>query len=197
LEKLRGSSSIILLLILLFLKLATAFSQVPVYQVSGIAADAQYKFPLPYTALFVEGTGRATMASAEGFFSIAVSPGEKITFSRVGYLPKSYIVPDSLTADIVSIGVFMYQDTVELSTIEIYPWPTRDEFHDAFVSLQLQEEEKLLQENFPGINFFPADTVPPEPTWRNPVSFFYENVVQPIEYNRKKKKKAKELPRWE
>lgn len=174
-----------------------ASAQVKLYQISGIIADAEYKIPLGYTAVFVDGTGRATVASSAGFFSIAVAAKEKITFSRVGYLPKSYIVPDTLTDDIISIGVFMFQDTVELGAVEIYPWPTRDEFHDAFVSLQLQEEKQLSAENFPGIQFFPADTVPPDPTWRNPVSYFYENVVQPIEYNRKKRKKAKELPKWE
>ncbi|MFN0274695.1 MAG: hypothetical protein ACKVPJ_03030, partial [Chitinophagales bacterium] len=167
-----------------------ALAQIQLYQLSGVVADAQYKYPLGYTAVFVDGTGRATVASSEGFFSIAVAANERITFSRVGYLPKSYIVPDTLTDDIVSIGVFMYQDTVELGIIEIYPWPTREEFREAFVSLQLEEEKKLNPENFPGIQFFPADTVPPEPTVMNPISYFYENVVQPIEYSRKKRKKA-------
>ncbi|MBC8047110.1 MAG: hypothetical protein H7Y00_09970 [Fimbriimonadaceae bacterium] len=172
-------------------------AQAKLFQLSGIVADAGYQYPLPYTAVFVEGTGRVTIASQMGFFSIAVAAGEKITFTHVGYTPKSFLVPDTLSADLVSIGVFLMLDTIELNLVEIYPWPTRDEFHDAFVALQLAEEKKIDPINFPGIRFTITDTVPHAPTIMNPISFFYENVVQPIEYNRKKKKKAKTLPKWE
>lgn len=184
-------------IILLTLSSFHVSAQVKLYQLSGIVSDEQYKYPLAYTAVYVEGTSRVAVASSMGFFSIAVAAGEMITFTHVGYAAKSFVIPDTLHSDMVSIGVFLAEDTVELNVVEIYPWPSRDEFHDAFVGLQIAEEYKLSAINFPGINFHPKDTVPPPPTIMNPISFLYENIVQPIEYNKKKKKTAKTLPKWE
>lgn len=179
-----------------FFQIPVINAQIKLYQLSGIVSDAASSFPLAYTAVNIDGTYRATWANEKGFFSIPVAAGEKIIFTHVGFEPKSFIVPDTFSTDIVSIGVFMHEDTIELTTVEIYPWPDVHEFHDAFVGLQLAEEKYEIE--FFGIKGKEQiDTVPPEPTIFQPISLFYEEIIKPIEYKRKKKNKAKELPKWE
>jgi hypothetical protein len=113
----------------------------------------------------------------------------------VGFQSRTYVVPDTITDMITSIGVFLSRDTMLLDVVEVYPWPSRDDFRDAFLALQLADP-MLTMGPIPGIKTV-VDTVPKAPTIFNPITLFYEEVIQPIEWSRKKRNKVKELPKWE
>jgi len=171
-------------------------TQVKLTQLSGFTVDAVTEYPLPYTSVEIKGTWRGTAANSLGFFSLAVAANDTIQFSTVGYEPKMFIVPDTITNDMTSIGVFLKRDTILLDVVVIYPWPSREDFQEAFVGLQLAREERSI--SILGIKGVEQiDTVPKEPTIFQPISLLYEEVIKPIEYKRKKRKIAKLLPKWE
>lgn len=163
-------------------------------QLSGVIIDGQYSYPLPYATVEILNSYRGAAANSQGFFSIVVAVGDSLRFSSVGYKPRMYIVPDTITDIITSIGVLLERDTVFLNTVEIYPWPKREDFKNAFLAMQMAEPE-LTMGPIPGIKM-QVDTTRVAPTIFNPITLFYESVIAPIEYNRRKKNRAKELPKW-
>jgi hypothetical protein len=182
----------------IFIILFSAFSargQENLIQLSGIVQEARTGYPLSYATVQVMHTYRGTVASANGFFSIVVAPNDSIRFSSVGYESKTFVVPDSIHDIITSIGVFLSIDTMLLDVVEVYPWPAREDFSDAFLALQLADA-RLTMGPLPGIKTV-VDTVPQAPTIWNPISLLYEEIFKPIEWNRVKRRKSTELPKWE
>jgi len=164
-------------------------------QLSGLISEVRTGYPLPYSTIQVLNTYRGTVANSSGFFSLVVAPNDSIRFSSVGYESKIFVVPDTLTDVITSIGVFLGRDTMVLDVVEVYPWPSREDFRDAFLSLQLAQNE-LTMGPIPGIKTI-VDTVPKGPTIFNPITLFYEEIIEPLEWSRKKRNKVKELPKWD
>ena len=120
--------------------LVQANAQDSLTQLSGIIADEATDFPVAYSAVEVVGTRRGTLSNEHGFFSIVVGAYDTIKFSSVGYKSKYYIVPDSIFRPITSIGIYLKQDTLLFNTVEIYPWPSPEEFRQAFLAVKVQEE---------------------------------------------------------
>jgi len=174
------------------------FAQKDLFQLSGIISEDEKNMPIAFASVEVLGTYHMVHSSIDGFFSCVVGERDSIVFSALGYKTKMYIVPDSVNDAIFSIAVLLTKDTIELEGVEIYPWPDRSEFRDAFLSYT--EAKDLYQVGpIPGIKGpDQIDTVPPAPVlYKNPISFIYEEMVVPIQWKKKKKNKAKELPKWE
>ncbi len=165
-------------------------------QLSGIITDEQTNIPVSYATVLVENELRGVNASMEGFFSIVVARTDTIQFSALGYKPKYYVVPDTGTDNIASIAVFLKKDTITLDLVEIYPWPSPEDFRDAF--LAYQENRQYTVAPIPGLKS-PAeiDTVPKPPSpIMNPISFFYEEVIKPIQWQKRKRNMPAKLPEW-
>jgi hypothetical protein len=82
-----------------------------------------------------------------------------------------------------------------LETVTIYPWPTREEFDEAF--LAYNEVRQFQIGPLPGIKSPDLiDTIPKAPTIFQPISLLYEEVIKPIQWNTKKRKRVNELPEW-
>ncbi|MFN3939035.1 MAG: carboxypeptidase-like regulatory domain-containing protein [Chitinophagales bacterium] len=173
---------------------ASVFAQKRLTQLSGVIADREWQYPLPYATIEIIDSYRGAVANSQGFFSLVVAVGDTLKFSSLGYKSRIFIVPDTITGIITSIGVFLERDTVLLDVVEIYPWPSRSDFRDAFLALQFAQPEFKMNPII-GIKT-QIDTVPKEPTIFNPITLFYESVIAPIEYNRRKKEKVNELPQW-
>lgn len=185
-----------LFIILLTFSFGSAVNaQTRLIQLSGIISEYPSGYPLPYATMEVMGQYRGTVASGSGFFSMVVAPNDSIRFSSLGYKSRIYVVPDTLTDVITSIGVFLTRDTALLEVVEVYPWPAREDFRDAFLALQLSQKE-LTMGPIPGIKTI-VDTTQQAPTIFNPISLIYQEIIQPMEWSRVKRKKVKELPKWE
>lgn len=186
-------------LVWLMILLAGGFklpAQQNLLQLSGIVSDANTKFPVAYASVIIAGQYRGVYTSQDGFFSCVVAENDTVQFSATGYTGKLYVVPENLGDDIYSIAVLMYRDTLELEAVEIYPWPGREEFRDAF--LAYKEVQEYQMGPIPGIQGRDQiDTVPKPPViYKNPISVLYEEVIVPMQWKKKKKDKAKELPKW-
>lgn len=184
----------LLAIVLVVTTVQQAYGQKRLTQLSGVIADREWQYPLPYATVEIINSYRGAAANSQGFFSLVVAVGDTLKFSSLGYKSRIYIVPDTITDIITSIGVLLERDTVLLDAVEIYPWPSRSDFRDAFLALQFAQPEFKMNPII-GIKT-QIDTVPKEPTIFNPITLFYESVIAPIEYNRRKKEKVNELPQW-
>ncbi len=187
----------LLLGLLIFLSASSVFAQSELIQLSGIVTDDQTLLPVPYAQVSVPASRHYTYSSVEGFFSMVVDPLDTIEFSALGYKTRMYVVPDSGFQVITSIAVFLSKDTLMLDAVEIYPWPSREEFRDAFLAYQESRENQIGP--IPGIKSRnEIDTVPKAPSpIMNPISFLYEEVVKPVQWQKRKRKMVDKLPEWD
>jgi hypothetical protein len=72
-------------------------------------------------------------------------------FSAFGYESNSYVVPDTLTEDRYSIIHLMVPEVFELPEIEVYPWPSKEQFAKEFVEMDPYGEEfRQFQQSLSG-----------------------------------------------
>src|SRR6476620_898545 len=110
-------------------------------QVSGVVLDQDSLMPIPYVSVHVRNSQRAAVSDVYGFFTIVVYPGDELMFSSLTHKPRSYQISDSITQKYLSIIQVLTKDTVELPMVDIYSWPSRDEFKKAFLSLDLNDSD--------------------------------------------------------
>jgi hypothetical protein len=130
--------------LILFFSPLFAFSQEgkKVYiQFSGVVVDGEDLQPVPYTNVIIKNTYRGTVCDFYGFFSIVAQRNDTIEFSSVGYKKVQFVIPDSLEEDRYSLIQMLFSDTIMLREAVIYPWPTKEQFKDAFLSLRIPDDD--------------------------------------------------------
>lgn len=105
-------------------------------QLSGVVVSEQELNTMPYTTVYNKTRKKGVIADYYGYFSLVTQPGDTLLFSFFGYKPSSYLVPDTLRDDRYSIIHMMREDTLLLPEVEVYPWPSREQFAQAFLDLQ-------------------------------------------------------------
>jgi signal peptidase I len=110
-------------------------------QFSGVILDADSLNPLPFSTVIIKNTHRGTTSDYYGFFSFVAEPGDTIRFSNVGYRSELYVIPDTLQTSRYSMIQLLNKDTVELKEVTVYPWPTKEQFKEAFLSLNTPEDD--------------------------------------------------------
>ncbi len=96
---------------------------------------------LPFASVIVRKTRTGAITDGKGFFTLVVSPGDVVEFISIGYRDAQYIVPDTLKATHYSIAQEMKRDTIMLKEVTVYPWPTREEFKNAFLKLNVPNDD--------------------------------------------------------
>ncbi len=74
-------------------------------------------------------------------FSFVVEPLDTIVFSAVGYKKYFLVIPQSLKSIHYPVQVNMETDTIMIGQVDIYPWKTYEEFKEAFLSLELPDDD--------------------------------------------------------
>ena len=110
-------------------------------QFSGVIIAQDSLTPLPYAGIMIVNTHRGTVSDYYGFFSFVASEGDTIEFSSLGYKKSYFVIPDSLTDSKYSIIQMMVRDTVMLQEAVIYPWPSREQFREAFLKLKVPDDD--------------------------------------------------------
>lgn len=133
----------LLLLFTFLLSSILVFSQNDndIIQFSGVVVDGEDLKPIPFTSILIKNTRRGTVCDYYGFFSIVAQKKDTIEFSAVGYKKTSYIIPDSLEEDRYSLIQMLFSDTILLRETIIYPWPTREQFKEAFLNLRVPDDD--------------------------------------------------------
>lgn len=112
-------------------------------QFSGVVVTDSL-MPVPFTHILVKHSYRGTMSDVYGYFSFVAQEGDTILFSAVGFQRSQYVVPDSLGSDKYSMIHVLNQDTVTLRDFTVYPWPSREQFREAFLALRLPADDHQL-----------------------------------------------------
>lgn len=119
----------------------TTVSAQKVLQLSGLVLTSDSLMGLPYATVLIKGTGRGTVTDYQGFFSLVVAKGDTIEFSSVGHRTNSFVVPDTLALERYSVIELLTRDTVYLPETQIFPWPTKDQFKQAFLSINIPDDD--------------------------------------------------------
>jgi len=121
----------------------TACSQVhhkQLIQFSGVVVNKSTLKPIPYAALMIKTSDRGTICDNNGYFSFVAQPTDTIEFAALGYKTNVYYIPDTLT-DRYALIHLMDKDTTMLNAVTVYPWPSKEAFKRAFLSLKLPEND--------------------------------------------------------
>lgn len=109
-------------------------------QFSGLLVSSDSLEAIPYATVYIKSTSRGAVSNSKGFFSIVAHPGDTVQFSSIGYQRAQYIVPRNLVSDRYSIIQLMTRDTIHLAETVVYPWPSREQFREAFLSLHIPDD---------------------------------------------------------
>lgn len=110
-------------------------------QFSGVVLDEDSLTPIPYVSVLVKGTKRGAVTDYYGFFNMVISPGDELEFYSITHKPASYKTSDTMSQKYYYAIQVLRKDTIEISTVEVYPWPTREDFKRAFLNLDLNETD--------------------------------------------------------
>lgn len=108
-------------------------------QLTGIVVSDSMK-RLPFTAVFDTHTKRGVIADYYGYFAFVVHPGDTLQFSFIGFKPKYFVVPEPDSTNSLSIVTMLESDTLMSEVVEVYPWPSKEQFADAFVNLEIDND---------------------------------------------------------
>ncbi|HNI44407.1 MAG: carboxypeptidase-like regulatory domain-containing protein [Chitinophagales bacterium] len=110
-------------------------------QFTGVVIDVATRQPILYATVFDKKIRRGAVCDENGYFSFVVHKGDSIQFSAVGYQKKMIRIPPNITKDSYSFIAQLEIDQVLLKEATIYPWPKRDEFDDAFMSVVVPDDD--------------------------------------------------------
>ncbi len=110
-------------------------------QFSGVIVTADSLNPIPFTTIIITNTGRGTIADFYGFFSFVAVKNDTVRFSAVGFKEVDFVIPDTITENRYSLIQVMSSDTILLQETVIYPWPSKEQFREAFVNLDIPDDD--------------------------------------------------------
>jgi hypothetical protein len=124
-----------------------SFSQVgidttkKIIQFSGIAVDADSLSPLPFVAIVVRHTERGVYSNVQGYYSIVVTPKDTLDFFALGYHKATFIVSDTFKSNQYTHVQALRIDTILLHEAVVYPWPSKEQFKNAFLSASVPTDD--------------------------------------------------------
>ncbi len=102
---------------------------------------------IPYAYVRKKNSNNGTVSDYYGYFSFVAEKGDTILFSSISYKDTYYIIPDTLSNSRYSIIQLMQPEATELDAVQIYPWPSKDQFIKAFMNLDIGNEYDLAHKN--------------------------------------------------
>lgn len=115
-------------------------------QFSGVLLTRDSLVAVPFANILIKGSKRGTISDYFGYFSFVAQRGDTIQFSYIGFKDALFVIPDSLNRKNYSLIQMMDSDTIMLQEALIYPWPTKEQFRQAFLDLKLPEDDKQRAE---------------------------------------------------
>jgi hypothetical protein len=113
----------------------------PLVQFSGVVVTGDSLQPVPFVSILIKGTYRGTISDVYGYFSFVAQEGDTLNFGAMGFKRGEFVVPDSLVDRKYSMIHVLYPDTFALPPVDVYPWPSREQFAEAFMNLHLTEDD--------------------------------------------------------
>ena len=118
-----------------------------VIQLSGIVLNADSTDAVPGVNIYVPKKGRGTVSGRFGYFSMPVLEGDTILFSFIGLKKQTFIVPEKVENDRISLILNMEVDEIALAEIEVVPYPTEEEFKQAVLAMTVVDPMSISRAN--------------------------------------------------
>jgi hypothetical protein len=112
-----------------------------IIQFSGIAVDADSLTPLPFVAIVVRNSQRGVYSNINGYYSMVVQPRDTVDFFALGYHRGTYVVADTFRTNQYIHVQALKIDTILLHEAVIYPWPSKEQFKNAFLTAQIANDD--------------------------------------------------------
>lgn len=112
-----------------------------IIQFSGIMVDADSLTPLPFVAIVVRHTERGVYSNMKGYYSMVVQPNDTVDFYALGYRRGSFIFADTFSTNQFTHVQGLHIDTIILHEALIYPWPSKDQFKNAFLTTDVPGDD--------------------------------------------------------
>lgn len=119
----------------------TAQKEANLIQFSGMVLDQDSLTPIPYVSIVIKGTNRGTISMLNGFFSLIIKPGDELDFSSMTHKHRSFKIPDTLNQKYYYAIQVLTKDTIDLPVVDIYSWPSKEDFNRAFLALNLNDTD--------------------------------------------------------
>ena len=116
-------------------------NQKKVIQFSGYVLTPDTLMGIPFVTIQINNSSRGTISNREGFFSFAASVGDTVNFRSIGFENSYYYIPKSLQTNKYSIVKLLSTDTYYIDTVTVYPWPSKEMFKQAFLSIEIEEND--------------------------------------------------------
>lgn len=110
-------------------------------QFSGVIVTFDSLKPIPYSSVMIKNTNRGTVSDYYGFFSFVAKMKDTVEFAAIGFKKAIFIIPDTLTDQRCSLIQILKQDTILLKEVMIFPWPTKEQFKEAFLHLRIPDDD--------------------------------------------------------
>ncbi|MFM7218173.1 MAG: carboxypeptidase-like regulatory domain-containing protein [Bacteroidota bacterium] len=105
-------------------------------QFSGVIVSGDSLQSIPYASIMIRGTSRGTISDYYGFYSFVAKMNDTVEFAAIGYKRSYFVIPDTLTDHRCSLIQILKPDTILLKEVVIFPWPTKEQFKEAFIRLR-------------------------------------------------------------
>lgn len=140
----------LIVVILAFANLLRGQSARTLSQIAGYVSQADSVKPIPFATVRVASTPFGCAADINGFFTLPSYPGDTLRISAVGFTERRLIIPDTLSGHRYLVYVELSADTVLLPETTILPWPTREQFKQAFLQANVPDDDLArAQKNLP------------------------------------------------
>jgi hypothetical protein len=110
-------------------------------QFSGVVVENDSLRPIANTSIFAKNTYHGTMSDFFGYFSFVAQVGDTIEFTALGFKTHIFTIPDTLHSTKYSLVQMMRRDTFLLKDVVIYPWPSKEQFKDAFIRTPVPDND--------------------------------------------------------
>ena len=110
-------------------------------QFSGVIVTSDSLKPIPYSSVMIKNSNRGTISDYYGFFSFVAKMRDTIEFAAIGYKRATFVIPDTLSDQRCSMIQILKGDTILLREVVIFPWPTKEQFKDAFLRLRIPDDD--------------------------------------------------------
>ncbi len=110
-------------------------------QFSGVVVTGDSLMPIAFTSIMVKSSYHGTVSDVYGFFSFVARMKDTIEFSAIGFKRASFIVPDTITDYRCSLIQILKEDTIMLHEVTVFPWPTKEQFKEAFINLRVPNDD--------------------------------------------------------
>lgn len=117
-------------------------AQARLIQYSGIVVSTDSAAtPVPFASIFNKSLNLGAVANHQGFFSFASRVGDTIEVTSVGYRKSVVLVPDIPQNQGYTAIIFLQRDVKSLPETRVYPWLSKDQFRDAFINLDIPDDD--------------------------------------------------------